>query len=244
MAVDQLDAIEALLARSGRDHLPLRRSFVQRRDLRGGGAAPLAAFVRARRSVALDLYLLAHALASDEPFNVSLATSVWTRLTGLHGSAGAARITRSWKWLEQENLVAISGTSRNRVIELLREDGSGIPYTHPGASHKGKDPDGDYFKLPYVYWRGRFFARMGLAGKAVLLIALSLEDDFLLPAKQGSQWYGVSEDTIKRGLRQLLANRLLDFTTITKAAPLSPAGVTQERRYTLRQPFRPPQPSS
>lgn len=243
MPVDQFDAIDALLTRSGRDHLPLRRAFVQRRGVRGGGAGPLASFVSSRRSVALDLYLLVHTLASDAPFTVSLATSVWARLTGLEGPAGAARITRSWKWLEEENLIAVSGKSRSRVIEILREDGSGRPYIHPGASSEGEIPEGDYFKLPYVYWRGRFFGRMGLPGKAVLLIALSLEDDFLLPIKQGSKWYGVSEDTIKRGLRQLFANRLLDVRTIAKPAPLSPAGVTQERRYTLRTPFRPDQPS-
>jgi len=37
-----------------------------------GGAGPLAAFVRGRHAAALDLYLLGHAVASHEPFDVAL----------------------------------------------------------------------------------------------------------------------------------------------------------------------------
>jgi hypothetical protein len=116
-------------------------------------------------------------------------------------------------------------------VTLLREDGSGKPYVHPGK-------EGNYFKLPYDYWHGNFHNRMGLPAKAVLLIALSLQDEFLLPTKQGAGWYGLSRDTVRKGLRTLRLLGILDMREVRKKAPLAPLGFTLERRYTLKDPFR------
>src|SRR4051812_30239476 len=98
MKPDQRDAIEALLERSARDFVPLRRSFLQRRTP-GGGAAPLSWFVK--REKALDLYLLMHALASSEPWDVLLSTRVWARLLGMDEGTPATGtfISRQWRWL-------------------------------------------------------------------------------------------------------------------------------------------------
>jgi len=233
MATDQQEAVAALLARSGRDFLPLRRSFLQLRTP-GGGAAPLAAFVAGRRRRALDLYLLAHALASREPWDVALPSVVWARLLGLQRSAAASIISRQWSWLEDQELVASRRRARLREVTLLREDGSGAAYTHPG-----QPGEGDYFRVPYVYWEGHFPDRLDLPAKAVLLIALSLQDDFVLPLEHGSRWYGVSADVLRSGLRTLRTLRLLDVRVVRKPAPLTARGVTEERRYTLRGPLRP-----
>jgi hypothetical protein len=233
----QEEAIEALLERSGRDHVPIRRSFLQRRDRVGGGAGPLSEIVRTRRSVALDLYLLLHALASTEPYDVSLGTAVWARLTGLQGSSGSSRIQRSWRWLADQRLIDLSESGRPRRITLLREDASGDTYAHPGTGAGDAAAEGDYFKLPYVYWRGHFYGRLGLSGKSVLLIALSLQPDFILPGQQAAGWYGLSPDTIKRGIRQLRSVGVLSVRMVSKKAPLAPAGHTLERHYSLRAPF-------
>ena len=232
----QVETVAALLERSGRDALPLRRSFVQVRQ-RGGGAGPLAAFVHERRGMALDLYLLSRAVASQEPFDVALPADVWARALGLGGAAGAgSTISKSWSWLEQQQLVVSSKRGRLREIRFLREDGSGRPYRHPG---RDEDQRGDYFKVPYSYWEGSYPGRLGLPAKAVLLIALSLGEDFRLPTERGARWYGLSRDTVSRGLSTLLRLGLLDVRIGYKKAPLAPRGITQERHYMLRAPFGP-----
>lgn len=235
--VGQAETIAALLERSSRDEVPIRRTFVQRAD-RGGGAGPLARFVRHRRGRALDLYLLAHAVASAPPYDVAFPAAVWSRALGLSAySSSETLVSKNWTWLEHQRLVRTQRRRRLREVTLLYEDGSGRPYRHPGE--QGSEERGHYFKLPYAYWRLNVQNRVSLPAKTVLLIALSLRDDFILPTERGVQWYGLSRDTVRKGLRDL---RLLGFLTmreVRKEAPLSAHGFTRERHYTLRAPFRP-----
>ncbi len=236
----QQQTISELLRRSGRDAVPIRRSFTQLRT-RGGGEGPLAAFVRERRRRALDLYLLAHAICSAPPFDVTLESIVWGRLLGLEGSSVGPTISRQWAWLEEQRLVATHRTSRFRTIVLLREDGSGDPYTHPGVARtESKRAEGDYFSLPHAYWRMGLQDRVALPTKAVLLIALSRpEDRFILPLEHASKWYAISQDSLRAGIRQLQMMTLLDVEHVTKPAPLTARGFRTERRYTLRPPYGP-----
>src|SRR5947199_7074234 len=105
-AASAAETLEALLARSGRDALPVRRSFVQMRQPGAGGAGPLAAFVRGRHAIALDLYLLGRAVASREPFDVTLPSRVWARALGLGElSSAAATISQCWTWLAGQRLI-------------------------------------------------------------------------------------------------------------------------------------------
>lgn len=186
----QQEAIEALLERSRRSFVPLPRGFAQART-EAKGAGPLASF--AKRQVALDLYLLVHALASQAPWDVTLPARVWARLLGLdeQSPSSASLISRQWSWLESERLLQTERMGRHRRLVLLREDGSGEPYWHPGLGRDGAPPEGDYLRFPHVYWTGGFYRRLDLAGKTVLLIALSLQDDFILPvehAPAGMAW--------------------------------------------------------
>jgi hypothetical protein len=228
--VAQGDTIRALLARPKRDHVPLRRSFVQLRA-RGGGAGPLAAFVRERRARALDLYLLVHAVASAEPWDVALPANVWVRCLGAKETTSAQTlVSRNWTWLERHGLITSQRRRRLRALTLLREDGSGDPYTHPAR-------EGDYFKLPHAYWEGNFHNRLSLPAKALLLIALSLREEFTLPTDRGAGWYGLSSDTVKNGLRDLRTHGLLSAWSVTRPAPLTALGYTHERHYRLKEPF-------
>jgi hypothetical protein len=234
--VDQRQTVEALLERSGRDHVPLRRSFVQAPH-RGGGPGPLAEFVRNRRARTLDLYLLVHAVASAPPYDAAFPAVVWARTLGLGpGPSAQTAISKSWGWLRDAKLISTHRRGRIRAITLLREDGSGSPYRHPGE--EGSERRGHYFKLPYAYWRGNFQNRISLPAKAVLLIALSLRDDFVLPTEKGARWYGLSRDSVRKGLRDLRVVGLLDMREERKLAPLTAVGFTLERRYSLREPFR------
>jgi hypothetical protein len=132
-------------------------------------------------------------------------------------------------------LIETRRVGRLRQVTVLREDGSGDSYRHPGE--EGAADRGHYFKLPHAYWYGNFHNRLGLPAKAVLLIALSLKDDFLLPTDRGGEWYGLSRDTLRKGLRDLRLYGLISMRTERKLAPLSAIGYTVERRYRLQRPF-------
>jgi hypothetical protein len=186
------------------------------------------------------MYLLLHALASRDPWDVTLAGGVWARLLGLEARPPIASswLSRQWAWLEQQRLVTTKRAGRHRQVTLRREDGSGRPYTHPGLAAGKKPPEGNYLRLPYSYWRGGFDQRLHLSGKLILLIALSLQDDFILPVEHAARWYGISVDRVHQGLRELRALALLDMRTVRRSAPLTERGFTYERHYTLRPPFR------
>ena len=144
----QQEAVEELLRRSRRSFVPLRRSFLQHRGAERG-RGPLAAF--AKRSTALDLYLLVHALASAPPWDVALPNRVWARLLGVdeEAPATATLIARQWSWLEKEQrLLASVRDGRQRRVTLLREDASGLPYTHPGLPSGSRPAEGDSFGCP------------------------------------------------------------------------------------------------
>jgi hypothetical protein len=217
-----------------RDFVPIRRAFLQTRR-RGGGAAPLSWFVKAHRKRALELYLLVHALASVDPYDVALPARVWTLALGLPDTASSrVSISSSWTWLEEHRLVRTKRDGRLRRIWLLDESGSGEPYTHGAHDENNRL---DYFKLPYSFWLEGWSERLDLPALAVLLIGLSLPRTFVLPHERGGEWYGVSRDTIRRGVAGLRELELLTMRISLRQTPLSPTGATEQRRYTLQGPF-------
>jgi hypothetical protein len=229
----QRAAIAALLERAGRDRVPLRRSFTQLRT-RGGGKGPLAAFVTARRRNAFDLYLLVHAAASSPPWDVSLDAAVWARLLGISTGSATTVLGRQWPWLEEQRLVTVTVQDRIHKVVLLREDGSGRPYTHPGASTPTDEPEGDYFFLPHLYWHAGWYGQMDLATRVVLLIALSRPPgEFILPIEHAANWYGFSAESMRHGLKTLQLLGLLEYRVVSTPAPLSRLGYRTERRYRL-----------
>ena len=218
--------LDALLGRVQRRSVtPLRRSFVQPRGDETA-QAPLARLVHGRRELALDLYLLAHALAVSPPWDVSEYAAVWARALGVTQHSGArSLVSNNWTWLETQRLIRTERTGAKRRVTLLDDGGTGGGYESPVR---------DLFGLPHAYWTFGWQSALDLPAKAVLLIGLSLGPDFLLPSRQGATWYGISGDSIKRGLRNLTAAGLLDVKTRRKSAPRSPTGFTFERRYTIR----------
>jgi len=76
----------------------------------------------------------------------------------------------------------------------LHEAGDGEPYAYPQK---------EYFKLPFAYWTDEeaWYVSLSFAAKATLLVALSLRPPFVLPAERAPAWYGLSADTVDRGLR-------------------------------------------
>jgi hypothetical protein len=236
------ETIQALLRRAKRKTaVPIRRSFLQGGELRSPRPGPLADFVRNRDDRGLELYLLAVAVASAEPWNIDEPANLWARVLDLDSTDGTASagatsaVSKIWKRLEDRRLIARARVKRRASVTLLREDGSGRPYEHPGKAIEA------YLQLPLVYWTApeAWYRTLDLAEKAVLLIALSRTDDFILPCEKAKTWYGISADTAERGLRGLGGRRLLTVREGYKTAALAPKGYTKDFHYTLGPPFGP-----
>jgi hypothetical protein len=214
--------------------VPLRVEFLHP-AVRGGGSGPLAELVKHRRRVALDLLLLAHAAWPLRTSNGLLASAAaWARAVGVEQDNGTrALISRSWSWLEQQRLVATSSQGRLRAVEILREDGSGRPWQHPFDEHE------PYLQLPHAYWFGGFAGDLSLPAKAMLLIGASLQSGrrpyFEFPISRGASWYGLTERTVRTGLRELQEQRLLRTWAEVRETDRSPVGSTLDRRYRLNE---------
>jgi hypothetical protein len=148
-------------------------------------------------------------------------------------------ISKLWLRIERRGLIERRRRKRQAEVHLLREDGSGQPYTNPGSV-------GDrHLKLPHAFWTHgpdddvRWFETLTLPEIAMLLIARSLADGFRLPLEDVPEWYGISADTAGRGLRGLADRDVLEVRKAFKKAPLAPQGYTAEHHYTLQPPFGP-----
>jgi hypothetical protein len=230
----------ALLERSNRSELPIRKTFLQQGAGKVRIPGPVATLIRNHDERALDLYLLVHAVCSAGDFDITLPAGAWARAIGLGNTAsGRSTVSKAFRRLEELRLLTRARDGSRAKVTLLDESGqvddSGnlLPYVHPGSlKHQ-------YLKLPHSYWEESWHLRLDLRAKAVLLIALSLDDGFTLPIERAPDWYGISADTANRGLQDLRTHGLLELDISTKKAPLAPDGLTQVYRYTLKAPFGP-----
>lgn len=107
----------------------------------------------------------------------------------------------------------------------------------PGASPKStREP---YLKLPYASCEDGWYQRLRQPGKAMLLLALSLEDDFILPEGKAKPWYGLSADRAGMVCASPRCSRCSPVRPDYRKSPLTVTGWTEERSYTLRPPFGP-----
>lgn len=231
----QADTIEALLGKSKRTDVPIRKTFVQQGTGRVRDPGPMATLCSHHDERGLDLYLLVHAAAIAAPFDVTLSGPTWARAMGL-GNSPTARSTASKAITRLVDLRLVERGPRagNKSPIVLRDEGGhGEPYTHPGASKE------KYLKLPHRYWIDDWHLKLDLPAKVMLLVALSLDDAFPLPIERAKDWYGISADTAQRGLAQLEARGVLEVDVQYRKEPLAPAGYTQARLFTLKAPFGP-----
>ncbi|MEA2825948.1 MAG: hypothetical protein QOG43_387 [Actinomycetota bacterium] len=238
------DAVDDIVRKSRRKRsFPLRRDFVQQRNPSGKPSpGPLAGLVAAGDKRGLLLYLLLVTKASAEPWNAALPSAAWARALGheLPNSKSArTMVSKIWLRLERHGLVRRERRDRLADVFLLREDGGKGAYTSPGSDR------GPYLRVPLDLWVGgpdtenRWYQLLTLPELALILIGRSLGDGFLLPQEKAVQWYGISADTIGRGVAALTAKGLLSAEKTFKIAPLSAVGYTEENRYTLLPPFGP-----
>lgn len=225
------DTIAEIIQRSGRRSggVPIRRTFVQGGSQQAPVPGPLASFVKAHDERGLDLYLLVLALASHEPWRAELASRVWGRALGLgEGKSAMTTISRTFRRLEEHDLIDRSRSGRRLSVALLREDGSREAYEAPNKPDR-------WFRLSFAYWdrQLRWYEKLSLPAKAMLLVAESLKSPFYLPYEKSKEWYGISADTTAKGLTELKRCGLLTTRIERKTAPLAPAGFTTTTYYTL-----------
>lgn len=109
----------------------------------------------------------------------------------------------------------------------LHESGSGKAYTRPGLDPMGTSTG--YFWLPNSYWLDGWHSKLNLPGKAMLLIWLSATSNqptFAMSYEQTPKWYGISERTAERGIRELSDLNLMKSVGQKVAAARSPKGYT------------------
>jgi hypothetical protein len=229
------ETIAAILKESGRPStVPFRNALLQGGPRGARVPGPFAEFVGRGRESAWDQYALLVAWASGEPHDVLRDSRIWARALGFpDDAAGRSRVSRNWGFLKEVKLVEVERRRRLANVTLLREDGSGQRYRHPG-----EDATPEYFQVPFAYWTGGYHDSLSFAAKAMLLVALAASDRFELPAERAQDWYGISESSARRGFRELREAGVLTWDKEERSAPLAPKGYTLVNRYSLLPPFR------
>jgi DNA-binding transcriptional ArsR family regulator len=214
-----------------RTSTPIRRSFLQ--DTEGEGVeAPLRWFVKERRGLALDLLMLLHCTASAEPWDVEMPAMAWARALDMPLTSGSeTTVSKNWSWLEDKGLIHSERSHRFRRVFMLMEDGSGDEYSRPDGRKRG------FFGLPFVYFKGRWHKELSLTGKSVLFIALAQPPTFNLITERAAGWYGVSADSLQRGLDELRDLGLLKTWQVARKTSRARYGITRVNHYHLNPPF-------
>lgn len=232
---DRSVLLDQMLSATRRGGVPIRRAFLQTAPGVHAADGSRASILRqfARDTTTLDCYLWIAAMASaSEPYETWYPAASWAQVAGLAENAemdGArARWAKAVTKLESLRLVKRQRGAKNKMVyELLREDGSGDPYTRPT-----KSADGHWFSLPHTYWRDGYDLKLDGAEKLMLLISLDQQDGFRLPPHRVPDWYGLSESTAKRGFAGLLKRGVLSRTDKWEEDAKSPVGWRQDVFYT------------
>jgi hypothetical protein len=232
------ETLTALLAGSRRDTVPIRRAFVQREGQPNVKAGPLSELVVNRDHRGLLVYLLLLSLASKAPWDVRRPNSVWARALGLDPTvqASSVAISRAFRRLRDLNLITTERSLRQARVTVLREDGSGRRYTHPGSSTK-REP---YFKLPFAFWIDGWHQELGLPAVAMLLILRSLPADPRLALDFVPAWYGISRSTAARGLLELRDHGLVVSHWVQQPDPRTAEGYRFDLHHDLKGAFAVP----
>lgn len=114
--VTQAETIAAFLERSKRADVPIRKTFVQQGQGKVRDPGPIASLVSNHDERALDLYLLAHAAASADPFDIVLPADTWARALGMSATASArSAVSKTFRRLE---LLGLDELERHKLIDV------------------------------------------------------------------------------------------------------------------------------
>jgi len=232
---------EFIIRASGRGYVVLRQNFVQLDDSHANRASVLGSMVSDRKHRALVLYLLLLTIWPHlESLETPLTSRVWRRaLTTTKGPLWSrADLSKTWTQLEDElNLITRSREGRLQRIKPLMEVG-GKPYVKPSGEKKNWSEA--YSTLPAEFWLDEWFAKLSLAELAVLLIVAketTRTDEMWVTESKVAKWYGISPNTLRKGVHGLQGHGLLKVRPEHIRAPLSPSGYTTRHYYSLTGPF-------
>ncbi|MFH9297577.1 hypothetical protein [Streptomyces sp. NPDC017520] len=235
------DTRTAILRRSIRANVPLRKAFVQAPRTAASRHGPLCEFVTGRDLRGLKAYLLIVAACSNGTagWTTRHDSAVWARMMDIDRTATeqAAR-TGAWRALrrlQQRNLISCGRSGTTITVTLLREDGSGSPYERP----LGKTEEDLYLQIPSAFWTRGYDERVDLPSLALLLVILREKNWSKFPAEKAPKWYGWSADTHERGLKGLLGLGLVERRKEFRKAPLAPSGFTMAYQYQRAAVMRP-----
>lgn len=238
------DTRTALLTRSIRANVPLRKTFVQAPRSAACRHGPLRAFVTGRDLRGLKAYLMIVAACSSgaSGWTTEHDSAVWARMMDIHETAGdASARTGAWRTLrrlENRKLITCARDGTMIRVALLREDGSGEPYDRP----VGDTEENRFLQIPATFWTKGYDERIDLPGLALLLVVAREKNWTTFPADKAPQWYGWSKDTHERGLKKLLDLGLVERREHYVKAPLTPSGYVmayQYQRTAIARPRRP-----
>jgi hypothetical protein len=189
---------------------------------------PLAGLLRPPKAsglrLRLYLALLWFAGGGDERHSVTIPARAWAELLDLPEPEGRGdrSVRAAVDALERANLVRTRReTGRPTEIVLLREDGTGQPYTHPGeaaaaAKEEGEaDPSEFYVQLPPGFWTQGWALTLSTPALALLLVLLVITRNgerkrrWISP-EQARDRFGLSQDTWSRGVAELVRLGLLE----------------------------------
>ena len=152
-------------------------------------------------------------LLPSDPHTTTFALVDYAVLVGLDKpkTAGTAAIRRGIQHLESEGLIRAERRQGTvPTLQLLREDGTGKPYSLPADKRSSPTgaAEGRYVTLPPTLWTNGWIA--ALSGRALLvLVSLLVQRDidpdtltFVAPSIRESL-YGIGEDTFSRGASEL-----------------------------------------
>ncbi|WEV58814.1 hypothetical protein OZX67_08485 [Bifidobacterium sp. ESL0728] len=259
---------KAILDRSHRKFVPISHAFIQAPKGSKSRKGPLASLVSSGNVRLLNAYLLIVAITShvdpNGEWTTALPLQTWARIFGLNMvkdpasesggrqavtvESGKTATTRIFRRLKELKLIETEriGKGQNRAVKirLLREDGSGAPYTRPERS---------YIRLSYALWPNdgksnqtgtqqtqNVIENIKMPGLAMLLVFLKEKQPCQLPIEHMPEWYGWSSDTAQRGINELIHLGILGKTQKIIERPLSPTGYTKVNEYTILPPFDKP----
>jgi len=231
-----LGARTALLSDAKRGWVPIRKTFVQHANTAATRPSVLGALVSGRLELALDALLILHALMPVLPGS-PLPLSTWADLLATKGVPNTAVTSRVLRNLQKRGLLTYATVGKYAEVIPKMEDGSGHDWVKAGSV---AEHGPGYFTIPYDYWTTDLVNRLGLPGKAMLLVSLaetSKKPSFPMAVERAQEWYGFSERTAERGFSQLSAENLLQVHIQKVNDNRVPGGVRRIYHRALRAPY-------
>ena len=147
-------------------------------------------------------------------------------------------MSRVWNDLEERGLITRVRRWKRADVRARSEDGKRL-YKRPRPDELvdvEERQSESYFTLPDAYWLEERHSELSLPGRALLLIMLSAtsqKPEMYMRHEDGPAWYGVSRDSVRSGITELIEKGLLTYRTEKIADSWSGSGLGERYFYSL-----------